>query len=145
MLCAAIRKTRVVWFLFVFLGVPRRPTTVTLVFANNLKKCDRNETPRSWDQRVARLVPVGVVFSAYDMEKIALAEGQLLRIPRFGPVVIKGFDNLRCWNNHQVFGFMLVGLLISRPPIMVLFFGLGWNAGRQQIKDKEGKEIFLGK
>ena len=71
-----------------------RTTTISLVFADGLEERHGDETARVGEQRVAGLVPVRIVFSAYDMEKVALGKGQFLSVFRAGVVIVEGFDDL---------------------------------------------------
>lgn len=47
---------------------------MALCLANLFKKCDRYQAARGRNERVAGLVPFGVVFSAEDVEKVAFVK-----------------------------------------------------------------------
>lgn len=57
-----------------------RLPTLTLLFTNNLEECDRDQSASSRNERIASLVPLGIVFATQHMEKVALVESQLLTI-----------------------------------------------------------------
>lgn len=75
---------------FVYIGgIP----TVSFVFSNDFEERNRDETAGVRDERIAGLVPVGIVLPADHVEEITLAEGQFLRV-WFGRIVVEGFDHL---------------------------------------------------
>lgn len=65
----------------------------TLVLADDLEKGNGHQAPGGGDQGIAGLVPVGVVFSADDVEEIALGEGQFRRAGS-RLVVVESLDDL---------------------------------------------------
>lgn len=71
-----------------------RATAVSFGLADDLEKGDGDQTPGAGDERIAGFVPVGVVFSADDVEEITLAEGQFLQISGVGMVVVESLDDL---------------------------------------------------
>lgn len=75
---------------------PRRCRTCALSFrfADSLKVRDRNQPSSIRYQRVACLVPIGIVFSTYYVEEIAFGEAEFLIIARVRIIVIKRFDDL---------------------------------------------------
>lgn len=90
----AVGEARVLVVLFMQIdGTPTIP--FPLVFADDLEEGDGNETPGTRDEWIARLVPVAVVLSADNVEEVALAEGQFLRVARLWLVVVESFDHLR--------------------------------------------------
>lgn len=74
----------------------RRCRSCALPFrlADDLEIGDRNKAAGIGDQRVACLVPICVVFSADDMEKVALGETEFLGVARVRVIVIERFDDL---------------------------------------------------
>lgn len=52
-----------------------RLPTLPLLFADDLEERDGYKTFGSWYQRVASLVPFGVVFATNNMEEVAFMEG----------------------------------------------------------------------
>jgi hypothetical protein len=70
-----------------------RLSTLALLFTNNLEECDRNQAAGGRNERVARLVPLSIVFATQHMEEIALVKSQLLTILILRFVVVEGFDN----------------------------------------------------
>jgi hypothetical protein len=71
-----------------------RPATISFVLADDLKKGDRHQPPGTRDEGIARFVPVQVVLPADNVEEVALAERQFLRVPGFWLVVVESFDHL---------------------------------------------------
>lgn len=55
-----------------------RLLAVALSLSERLEESDGHETTRIGQRRVAGFVPVGIVFSADDVEEVAFGEAQLL-------------------------------------------------------------------
>ena len=79
----AIRETRVVGFFFMVVMLVevdqgRRTTasggTFSVVFADDLEKRHGHQPPGTRDERIAGLVPVGVVFAVDDVQEVAGGE-----------------------------------------------------------------------
>ena len=61
---------------------------------NMLKVCNRDESASVWYQRIARFIPVWIVFSADHMEEVAFCETEFLGVVWIGGVVEESFYDL---------------------------------------------------
>ena len=66
---------------------------VSFCSAECLEESNRHEATSVGKGRVAGLVPIGIVFAANDVEKVASRETQLLI--RLSGVIVQRFDDLR--------------------------------------------------
>lgn len=84
----AVGKARIVRLLLGRLGRTSAVSLGLLGLSNHLEKRDGHEAAGGGDEGIARFVPVGIVFSADDVEEIALAKGQFLRVSRIRLVIV---------------------------------------------------------
>lgn len=75
----------------------QRISTLSLLFADNLKEGDGDQAAGSRDQRVASFVPLGIFLATQDVKEVALVKSQLLSIFVLWLVVVKRFDDLLGW------------------------------------------------
>lgn len=71
-----------------------RPCALSFCFADSLEVRDWDQSASIRYQRIARFVPIGIIFSAYYVEEIAFGKAQLLIIARVWIVVVECFDDL---------------------------------------------------
>ena len=69
-----VGKPRIVRFFLALFGSTTRSTAIS-VFADNLEEGHWDEAARVGKQGIAGFPPVVVLLSAYNMEKVTLAEG----------------------------------------------------------------------
>lgn len=70
-------------------------TTLSLCFANHFEVCHWYQSPSGWYQRIASFIPVRVVLSTDDMEKVSLVKGKAVRFAGRWFIVVERFDNLQ--------------------------------------------------
>jgi hypothetical protein len=70
-----------------------RLSALSLLFGNDLEEGDGDEASGRWNERIASLVPLGVVLAAQDMEEVAFVKCQLLTILVLGLVVVESLDD----------------------------------------------------
>ena len=71
-----------------------RAPALSFGFANHFKVGYRHQPAGGRDQRVACLVPVGVVFPADHVKEVAFVETEFLRVARLWFIVVECFDYL---------------------------------------------------
>lgn len=86
---------------------------VALVLADNLEEGHGDEAAGVGDQRIAGLVPIGVVLATDYVEEVALSKGQFLVVAGLGLVVVQGFDDLAGWSPGREGGAMVSDRLWS--------------------------------
>ena len=86
----AIGEARVVVLFVQVHGTP----TIPFGFADDLKEGDGHEPSGTRDERIAGLVPVGIVLSTDHVEKVSLAEAEFLGGARLWCIIVEGFDDL---------------------------------------------------
>ena len=64
-----------------------------MLFANDFKESDGDKSSCRRNERVTRLIPLGVLFSAQYMEKVPLVKRQLMSTLIFRLIVVQGFDD----------------------------------------------------
>lgn len=75
----------------------KRVPALALLFTHHFEECDRHETSSRGNERIARFVPLGVIFPTQNVKEVALVKRQLLSISILWLVVVECFDDLLGW------------------------------------------------